>query len=92
MWVQVPLVALLQGLVALVPGGSRVTFFAILRSIPDKLGGVSAILVLLTLPVINSSDIRSNNFRPFFRVAYWFLCSNFFLLGMFLTILYFFWY
>jgi len=69
----------------IVPEWYFLPFYAILRSIPDKLGGViamvSAILVLLTLPVINSSDIRSNKFRPFFRVAYWFLCSNFFLLG-----------
>jgi ubiquinol-cytochrome c reductase cytochrome b subunit len=49
-------------------------FYAILRSIPDKLGGVvamvSAILILLLLPFINTSQIRSSKFRPIFGVAY----------------------
>jgi len=60
-------------------------FYAILRSIPDKLGGViamvAAILVLLLLPVINTSEIRSSKFRPIYSVAYWFLVSDFLLLG-----------
>ena len=60
-------------------------FYAILRSIPDKLGGVvamvSAILILLLLPIINTSEVRSSKFRPIFGLAYWFLVSDFILLG-----------
>ena len=69
----------------IVPEWYFLPFYAILRSIPDKLGGViamiSAILVLLLLPIINTSEIRSSKFRPLFSVAYWFLVSDFLLLG-----------
>jgi len=69
----------------IVPEWYFLPFYAILRSIPDKLGGViamvSAILILLLLPVINTSEIRSSKFRPIFGVAYWFLVSDFLLLG-----------
>jgi len=69
----------------IVPEWYFLPFYAILRSIPDKLGGVvamiSAILVLLLLPIINTSKIRSSKFRPIFGVAYWFLVSDFLLLG-----------
>jgi len=69
----------------IVPEWYFLPFYAILRSIPDKLGGVvamiSAILVLLLLPVINTSKVRSSKFRPIFGVAYWFLVSDFLLLG-----------
>jgi len=69
----------------IVPEWYFLPFYAILRSIPDKLGGVvamiSAILVLLLLPVINTSEIRSGNFRPIFTIFYWFLVSDFLILG-----------
>ena len=69
----------------IVPEWYFLPFYAILRSIPDKLGGVvamvSAILVLLLLPIISTSEIRSNKFRPIFRFSYWFLVSDFILLG-----------
>lgn len=69
----------------IVPEWYFLPFYAILRSIPDKLGGVvamiSAILVLLLLPVLNTSEIRSSKFRPIFGVAYWFLVSDFIFLG-----------
>ena len=69
----------------IVPEWYFLPFYAILRSIPDKLGGVvamvSAILVLLLLPIISTSDIRSNKFRPLFRFSYWFLVSDFIILG-----------
>jgi quinol-cytochrome oxidoreductase complex cytochrome b subunit len=42
---------------------------------------VSAILILLLLPIINTSEIRSSKFRPIFSLAYWFLVSDFILLG-----------
>jgi len=69
----------------IVPEWYFLPFYAILRSIPDKLGGVvamiSAILVLLLLPIINTSNIRSSKFRPIFGLAYWFLVSDFVILG-----------
>jgi len=69
----------------IVPEWYFLPFYAILRSIPDKLGGVvamiSAILVLLLLPLINTSKIRSSKFRPIFGLAYWFLVSDFIILG-----------
>jgi ubiquinol-cytochrome c reductase cytochrome b/c1 subunit len=42
--------------------------YAILRSIPNKLLGVlalfAAILILLVLPFVNTSEIRSSLYRP----------------------------
>ena len=69
----------------IVPEWYFLPFYAILRSIPDKLGGVvamvGAILILAILPVINTSEIRSSKFRPIYGIAYWFLVSDFLLLG-----------
>lgn len=42
---------------------------------------VAAILILLLLPVINTSEIRSSKFRPIYSLAYWFLVSDFLILG-----------
>jgi len=69
----------------IVPEWYFLPFYAILRSIPDKLGGVAAmggaIVILLTLPFTNTSEVRSAAFRPIFRQAFWFLFANFLLLG-----------
>jgi ubiquinol-cytochrome c reductase cytochrome b subunit len=69
----------------IVPEWYFLPFYAILRSIPDKLGGVvamiGAVLILLVLPILNTSTIRSSKFRPIFRFFYWFLVSDFLLLG-----------
>jgi ubiquinol-cytochrome c reductase cytochrome b subunit len=69
----------------IVPEWYFLPFYAILRSIPDKLGGVAAmggaILILLLLPHINTSEIRSAKFRPIYAVSYWFFAANFLLLG-----------
>ena len=69
----------------IVPEWYFLPFYAILRSVPDKLGGVvamiSAILVLFLLPIINTSEVRSSKFRPIFRCVYWFLVSDFIILG-----------
>jgi len=50
-------------------------FYAILRSIPDKLGGVlamfGAILILLPLPFYIKGEIRTAMFRPFYKVFFW---------------------
>ena len=69
----------------IVPEWYFLPFYAILRSIPDKLGGVvamvSAIISLMFLPFINTSEVRSSKFRPIFGVFYWFLFFDFILLG-----------
>jgi ubiquinol-cytochrome c reductase cytochrome b subunit len=69
----------------IVPEWYFLPFYAILRSIPDKLGGVAAmggaIVILLFLPFINTSKVRSSTFRPLFRICFWFLFADFLLLG-----------
>jgi ubiquinol-cytochrome c reductase cytochrome b subunit len=69
----------------IVPEFYFLPFYAILRSIPDKLGGVvamvGAIMILLFLPFLNLSKVRSSKFRPIFKFMYWFLVADFLLLG-----------
>lgn len=51
--------------------------YAILRSIPNKLGGVIAlvasILVLLVMPILNTSKQRGAAFRPIMQLFLWLL-------------------
>lgn len=58
--------------------------YAILRSIPNKLGGVLAllasILVLLAVPYLHASKYRSLIFRPFTQILFWVLVADFALL------------
>nr|QYC61867.1 cytochrome b [Actinocyclus sp. mgcode 4] len=69
----------------IVPEWYFLPYYAILRSIPDKLGGVlamfSSLIVLFFIPFINTSDIKSTNFRPLFKIFYWLTVTNFLLLG-----------
>ena len=69
----------------IVPEWYFLPFYAILRSIPNKLGGVlamvGAIVVWLFLPSINISTTRSNIFKPLTSLNYWFIVSNFLILG-----------
>ena len=69
----------------IVPEWYFLPFYAILRSIPDKLGGVAAmggaIVILLFLPFINTSEVRSSTFRPIYRKLFWLLFADFLLLG-----------
>ncbi len=69
----------------IVPEWYFLPFYAILRSIPDKLGGVvamgGAIVILLLVPFINTSEIRSPEFRPIYSVVFWVLVADFCLLG-----------
>jgi len=50
-------------------------FYAILRSIPNKLLGVTAmfssILILLALPWLDTSRVRSGKYRPIFKLEFW---------------------
>nr|ABA60364.1 cytochrome b [Calyptophilus tertius] len=54
--------------------------YAILRSIPNKLGGVLAlaasILVLFLMPLLHTSKLRSMTFRPLSQVLFWTLVAN----------------
>lgn len=58
--------------------------YAILRSIPNKLGGVVAlvfsILVLLVLPLIDQSRFKGLRFRPLSKIFFWFLVGDFLVL------------
>jgi ubiquinol-cytochrome c reductase cytochrome b subunit len=69
----------------IVPEWYFLPFYAILRSIPNKLGGViamgGAIVILLFLPLLNTSLVRSASFRPIYRQLFWFLFADFLLLG-----------
>lgn len=54
--------------------------YAILRSIPNKLGGVAAIaavfIALLALPFINTAATRSPVFRPILKKLFWLLVAD----------------
>ena len=69
----------------IVPEWYFLPFYAILRAIPDKLGGVvamfSAILVLFFLPWIDSSKVRSATFRPIFKQIFWIFLADCLVLG-----------
>ena len=69
----------------IVPEWYFLPVYAILRSIPNKLGGVLAIalvfICLLLLPFINTSRIRSSSFRPLHKLLFWLLLADCFLLG-----------
>ena len=69
----------------IVPEWYFLPFYAILRSIPDKLGGVAAmggaLVILLTIPFTNTSEIRSTQFRPLFKFFFWLLVIDFVILG-----------
>ena len=68
----------------IVPEWYFLPFYAILRAIPDKLGGViamvSAIGILGLLPWLDRSYIRSCIFRPWHRMWFIIFVWNFFLL------------
>ena len=69
----------------IVPEWYFLPFYAILRSIPDKLGGVLAIggalVALLVLPFLHTSWTRSATFRPFYKFGFWLWLGSFVLLG-----------
>nr|QDC27791.1 cytochrome b [Hynobius sp. HBBG180531] len=54
--------------------------YAILRSIPNKLGGVLALLtsiiILMLIPMIHTSKQRSLTFRPITQILFWLVVSN----------------
>jgi ubiquinol-cytochrome c reductase cytochrome b subunit len=70
----------------IVPEWYFLPFYAILRAIPDKLGGVIAmlgsILVLFALPWLDRHPVRSARFRPIYRQAFWIFLADCVVLGM----------
>ena len=69
----------------IVPEWYLLPFYAILRAIPSKLGGVifmfASIFVLVGLPWLDSSKVRSATFRPIYRKFFWVLVVTVILLG-----------
>lgn len=68
----------------IVPEWYFLPFYAILRAVPDKLGGVilmgGAIMVLFFLPWLDTSKVRSMRFKPISRVFFLLWVANFFVL------------
>ena len=58
--------------------------YAILRAIPNKLGGVIAlvlsILILVSLPFFHTNKLKNLGFRPLGKIFYWLFMMNFILL------------
>jgi ubiquinol-cytochrome c reductase cytochrome b subunit len=69
---------------AIVPEWYLLPFYAILRSIPNKLLGViamfSAILALMVMPITDLSKLRGVQFRPLSKVAFYIFVANFLVL------------
>jgi len=59
----------------IVPEWYFLPFYAILRAIPDKLGGVIAmfasILILCFIPWLDTSRVRSSKYRPIYKWFFW---------------------
>ncbi|MBS0517531.1 MAG: cytochrome b N-terminal domain-containing protein [Proteobacteria bacterium] len=70
----------------IVPEWYFLPFYAILRAIPDKLGGVicmfGAIAVLFALPWLDTSRVRSCTFRPIYKWFVLLLVADVILLGI----------
>ena len=69
----------------IVPEWYFLPFYAILRAVPDKLGGVlmmfGAIALLFALPFLDRSPVRSGAYRPIFKKVFYVFVINFFFLG-----------
>ena len=69
---------------AIVPEWYLLPFYAILRSIPNKLLGViamfSAILILLIMPLVDFSKFRGMQFRPLSKIVFFLFVANFLIL------------
>ena len=69
----------------IVPEWYFLPFYAILRSIPDKLGGVAcmglALVIFFAVPFLYTTRVRSPRFKPIFSFFYWLFVGNVVLLG-----------
>jgi quinol-cytochrome oxidoreductase complex cytochrome b subunit len=71
--------------VHIVPEWYYLPFYAILRSIPSKLGGTAAmfasVFIVAFLPWLDTSKVKSAAYRPLFRVFFWLFVACAVLLG-----------
>jgi len=70
----------------IVPEWYFLPYYAILRAIPNKLGGVilmiGSILILIIITIISKNNlVRSSLFRPIYNKVYWVFIGNFLILG-----------
>lgn len=69
----------------IVPEWYFLPFYAILRSVPDKLGGVFlmifSIIILGLIPFLHKINIRSSIFKPLHKIFFWIFLANWFILG-----------
>lgn len=69
----------------IVPEWYFLPFYTMLRAVPSKLGGVllmfSSIFLLFVLPWLDLSKVRSANYRPIFRIAFWIFIADCLVLG-----------
>jgi quinol-cytochrome oxidoreductase complex cytochrome b subunit len=69
----------------IVPEWYYLPFYAILRSIPSKLGGViamfGAIAIFAFLPWLDTSKVRSAVYRPIYKIFFWIFVAVAVLLG-----------
>ncbi len=69
----------------IVPEWYLLPFYAMLRSIPQKLVGVlvmfGAIVTLAFIPWLDTSKVRSASFRPLFKMFFWVFVADCLLLG-----------
>jgi ubiquinol-cytochrome c reductase cytochrome b subunit len=69
---------------SIVPEWYLLPYYAILRSIPNKLLGVIAmfasLFIYLILPIVDTSRIRGNQFRPLSKFLFWMLVVTFIML------------
>jgi ubiquinol-cytochrome c reductase cytochrome b subunit len=69
----------------IVPEWYFLPFYAMLRAVPDKLGGVvvmfSSLIVLLLVPWLDTSKVRSATYRPLYKQFFWILVAVYIGLG-----------
>ena len=69
----------------IVPEWYFLPFYAIVRSIPWRWGGIflmfASILILFVLPWLDRSKVRSGTFRPIFKISFWIFLANCCVLG-----------
>jgi ubiquinol-cytochrome c reductase cytochrome b subunit len=69
----------------IVPEWYLLPFYAILRAVPDKFGGVVAmfgsIAVIFALPWLDTSKVRSTRYRPIAKQFFWIFVATVLVLG-----------
>ncbi len=69
----------------IVPEWYYLPFYAILKAVPDKLGGfllmLGSIFILFLVPWLDTSKVRSATFRPIYKQVFWLLVLDVILLG-----------